>query len=198
MAVHHPLPFAHQRVLTAQLSPGDVEIKDKKPPDPLPFSSIFVEEKGVKGATQGQPIVCFISRPLCCLRFLLFNNPCSSSGSGQRAFVVFDSLVVFPGLGKCLFVVLEVVGRRERVACSGKTAAEIAQEFGVNFWNLRDWKRQYGSSSRPVDAPVPKSPEEMSREIQQLRRELARVTMQRDILKKTMGILSEEYPSVIR
>lgn len=75
---------------------------------------------------------------------------------------------------------------------SGKTAAEIAQEFGVNFWNLRDWKRQYGSWIGPVDAPVPKSPEEMSREIQQLRRELARVTMQRDILKKTMGILSEE------
>ena len=38
---------------------------------------------------------------------------------------------------------------------------------------------------------MPKTPEEMSREIQQLRRELARVTMQRDILKKTMGILSE-------
>ncbi len=28
---------------------------------------------------------------------------------------------------------------------SGKTAKEVAQEFGVNFWNLRDWKRQYGS-----------------------------------------------------
>jgi transposase-like protein len=43
-----------------------------------------------------------------------------------------------------------------------------------------------------VDAPVPKTAEEMSQEIQQLRKELARVTMQRDILKKTMGILSEE------
>ena len=75
---------------------------------------------------------------------------------------------------------------------SGKTAAEIAQEFGVNFWNLRDWKRQYGPTVKPVDAPLPKTSEEMSREIQQLRKELARVTMQRDILKKTMGILSEE------
>jgi transposase len=74
---------------------------------------------------------------------------------------------------------------------SGKTSAEVAKEFGVNVWNLRDWKRQYGSGARPVDAPLPKTPEEMSREIQQLRRELARVTMQRDILKKTMGILSE-------
>jgi transposase-like protein len=31
----------------------------------------------------------------------------------------------------------------------------------------------------------------MVQEIQQLRKELARVTMQRDILKKSMGILSE-------
>ncbi len=74
---------------------------------------------------------------------------------------------------------------------SGKTGPQIAQEFGVNVWNLRDWKRQYGSSAKPVDAPIPKTPQEMSREIQQLRRELARVTLQRDILKKTMGILSE-------
>ena len=74
---------------------------------------------------------------------------------------------------------------------SGKSAVQVAQEFGVNIWNLRDWKRQYGPTAKPVDAPMPKTPEEMSREIQQLRKELARVTMQRDILKKTMGILSE-------
>ncbi len=74
---------------------------------------------------------------------------------------------------------------------SGKTTAQIAQEFGVNLWNLRDWKRQYGEVAQPVDGPLPQTPEAMSREIQQLRRELARVTMQRDILKKTMGILSE-------
>jgi len=27
---------------------------------------------------------------------------------------------------------------------SGKSAVQVAQEFGVNIWNLRDWKRQYG------------------------------------------------------
>jgi ribosomal protein L29 len=42
-----------------------------------------------------------------------------------------------------------------------------------------------------VDGPMPQTPEEMNREIRQLRKELARITMQRDILKKTMGILSE-------
>ncbi len=74
---------------------------------------------------------------------------------------------------------------------SDKTAIEVAQEFGINVWNLRDWKRQYGLSAKPVDAPLPKTPEEMAREIHQLRKDLARALMQRDILKKTMGILSE-------
>ena len=74
---------------------------------------------------------------------------------------------------------------------SDKTAKQVAQEFGVNIWNLRDWNRQYGAVAKPLDGPVPKTAEEMKREIHQLRKELARVTMQRDILKKTMGILSE-------
>jgi transposase len=74
---------------------------------------------------------------------------------------------------------------------SGQTAKQVAQEFGVNLWNLRDWNRQYGAVAHPLDGPVPETPEAMKRELQQLRKELARVTMQRDILKKTMGILSE-------
>ncbi len=76
-------------------------------------------------------------------------------------------------------------------ASSGKSAGQIAQEFGVNIWSLRDWRQRYGLVARPIDGPLPQTPEEMSREIQQLRKDLARVTLQRDILKKTMGILSE-------
>ena len=74
---------------------------------------------------------------------------------------------------------------------SGKTAVEVAREFGVAPWNLRDWKRRYGPEVKPVDGPMPQSPEAMAQEIQRLRKELTRVTTQRDILKKTMGILSE-------
>src|SRR6187455_600676 len=74
---------------------------------------------------------------------------------------------------------------------SGKTAGQVAKEFGVKVWNVRDWRRRYGPTHKPVDAPVPETPEELKREIQQLRKELARVTTQRDILKKTMSILSE-------
>jgi transposase len=76
--------------------------------------------------------------------------------------------------------------------CHGdKTAVQVAKEFGVNAWNVRDWCRRYGPTHKPVDAPMPETPEELKRELQQLRKELARVTTQRDILKKTMGILSE-------
>lgn len=79
----------------------------------------------------------------------------------------------------------------DHLQTSGKTVAQVAQEFGVNLWNLRDWKRQYGTVARPVDGPAPRNKEALLRENQQLRKELARVSMQRDILKKTMGILSE-------
>ena len=39
---------------------------------------------------------------------------------------------------------------------------------------------------------MPEKPEELKRELQQLRKELARVTTQRDILKKTILIVSEQ------
>ena len=75
---------------------------------------------------------------------------------------------------------------------SDKTAEHVAKDFGVKVWNVRDWRRRYGPTHKPVDAPLPQTPEELRREVQHLRKELARVTTQRDILKKTMGILSEQ------
>ncbi len=75
---------------------------------------------------------------------------------------------------------------------SGKSMSQVAQEFGVTTWNLRDWKRAYGAEAKPVDGPVSRSKEALCQEIQQLRKELARVTMQRDILKKTMAIVAEQ------
>lgn len=76
--------------------------------------------------------------------------------------------------------------------CQGqKTAEQVAKEFGVKVWNVRDWRRKYGPTHKPIDAPLPETAEELRRELQQVRKELARVTTQREILKKTMGILSE-------
>src|SRR2546426_8575922 len=57
---------------------------------------------------------------------------------------------------------------------SDKTAVQVAQEFGIKVWNVRDWRRRYGPAAKPLDGPLPETPEAMSREIQQLRKELAR------------------------
>ncbi len=74
---------------------------------------------------------------------------------------------------------------------SGKSTAQVAEEFGVPAGNLRVWKSRYGLKEKAVAGEAPKSPEELARENIQLRRELARVITQRDILKKTVLIVSE-------
>lgn len=79
----------------------------------------------------------------------------------------------------------------EHWAESGKTAAVVAQEFGVNVWNLRDWKRRYEPKPKLPGGPQPSSVEGLQRENQALRQQLARVTSQREILKKSLAIISE-------
>jgi transposase len=75
---------------------------------------------------------------------------------------------------------------------SGKSIAQVAREFGISAGKLRVWKMRYGPAVSPVDAPPPQSAEELARENETLRKELARVIMQRDILKKTIVIVLEQ------
>jgi transposase-like protein len=74
----------------------------------------------------------------------------------------------------------------ELLVSSGKPARQIAAELGVSSWNLRDWKKRY----HPVAAGAARTVAELERENRTLREELQRVKNQRDILKKTLGILS--------
>jgi hypothetical protein len=55
----------------------------------------------------------------------------------------------------------------------------------VSVWNLRDWKKRY----RPA-SPAARTLEQSEAENRALRAELQRVKNQRDILKKTLGIIS--------
>ena len=71
----------------------------------------------------------------------------------------------------------------ELLAGSGKSVSQIARELGVSIWNLRDWREIY--QPRPA-----RSLAEVEAENLVLRGELQRVKNQRDILKKTLGILS--------
>lgn len=75
----------------------------------------------------------------------------------------------------------------ESLVNSGKPLKEVAGELGVSHWNLRDWQRRYA----PAEPPAARTPAELEQENRALRQELLRVQNQRDILKKTLGILSE-------
>jgi transposase len=67
---------------------------------------------------------------------------------------------------------------------SGKPGTQIARELGVSYPCLKDWKRRYYGDATPVRA-------DLEAENRALKAELQRVREQRDILKKTLGILSE-------
>lgn len=77
--------------------------------------------------------------------------------------------------------------KKEAVALwlnSGRSAREIARELGIGENRLYLWRKQLA----PATAV---QPADMESELQALRRENAQLRQQRDILKKTLGILSE-------
>jgi transposase len=67
---------------------------------------------------------------------------------------------------------------------SGRPGTQIARELGVSYPTLKDWKRRYYGDATPLRA-------DLEAENRALKAELQRVREQRDILKKTLGILSE-------
>lgn len=73
-----------------------------------------------------------------------------------------------------------------------KSMEQIARELGISVYSLRDWSERDGQAA-PVAGPNVHhaSREELAAEVERLKRELARITDQRDILKKAAGILSE-------
>ena len=70
---------------------------------------------------------------------------------------------------------------------SGLSVAQVARELGVNLSTLHQWKK---SCDPEGSAAAMRTVGELEAENRQLRREVARLAQQRDILKKTLGILS--------
>jgi len=73
---------------------------------------------------------------------------------------------------------------------SGVPISQTAKELGLNAEILRRWVHEFGV--RP-DGSRGMTPAEHSENIR-LRRELKRVTEERDILKKAVGIFTKELP----
>jgi transposase len=91
--------------------------------------------------------------------------------------------------------------KREAVALlqtSGRPLIQIAHELGIQPSMLRNWRKTIGGPAgtelRPemqARPPQADSPRDQSAEIARLRREVERLRMERDILKKTVAIFSE-------
>jgi transposase len=68
---------------------------------------------------------------------------------------------------------------------------QIARDLGVNVNTLADWKKEYCREHREP-ASAGKVGETSEAELARLRRELRRVRLERDILKKAVSIFSTE------
>jgi transposase len=80
----------------------------------------------------------------------------------------------------------------------GKSADEIGQELGISPSRLYEWRHQFAplaSGGREAKGAEPGSVADLRARLDAAQRELARVREQRDILKKTLGILSEPRAS---
>ena len=80
---------------------------------------------------------------------------------------------------------------------SGKSADVIAQELGLSANLLYAWRKRFApeDARRASQGAKPGSVADLQSQLDAARRELARVSEQRDILKKTLGILSEPQPN---
>ena len=93
--------------------------------------------------------------------------------------------------------------KREAVALlesSGRPLMQIATELGISPSMLRNWRavvnggpprsRAGARTPSPSTSPIA-SPADQAAEIARLRRELDRTRMERDVLKKAIGIFAE-------
>lgn len=80
----------------------------------------------------------------------------------------------------------------ELLVSSGKTINEVATELGLGHDTLKRWKKQYLDQSCLQRNGQRITAEDLDREVRRLRLENEHLRRQRDILKKSLGILSEE------
>jgi len=78
---------------------------------------------------------------------------------------------------------------------SGRSAAKVAAELGIRAPLLYRWARPNRGGNLSKDEPGRgQSVEELAAEVRRLRAENAKLLEQREVLKKSLGILSEAPP----
>jgi transposase-like protein len=84
---------------------------------------------------------------------------------------------------------------------SGKSAETIAEELGLKPDRLYAWKRRFAPTDAGGSAAAgakPPSYADLQGQLDDAMRENRHLREQRDILKKTLGILSEPSPSALK
>ena len=77
---------------------------------------------------------------------------------------------------------------------SGKSVAVIAKELGLAANRLYAWRNRFAPANlggRTAEGAKPGSPADLQAQLDAALREIRHLREQRDILKKTLGILSE-------
>jgi transposase len=72
---------------------------------------------------------------------------------------------------------------------SGRSAVELANEYNIHESSVRKWRRKYDLDNGTLEGKSPLNKED--KELQKLRKELADVKLERDILKKAVSIFSK-------
>jgi transposase len=70
----------------------------------------------------------------------------------------------------------------------GKSVVTIATELGISTQSLKQWKKQL--AALPATGLGQRSVAQLEEENRRLRREVRHLAQQRDILKKTLGIIA--------
>ena len=78
---------------------------------------------------------------------------------------------------------------------SKSSMAKVAEDLGVNTWTLRGWVKKYREGIR---ASEPRRHETLEEENRRLKREIAVLRQERDISKKSGGVLCEGAADKVR
>jgi transposase len=74
---------------------------------------------------------------------------------------------------------------------TGMSVSQISRDLGINETSLHKWKKDY-LTDRQNSFPGKGRMKPEEEELRRVKKELLRVTMERDILKKTIGYFAKE------